>query len=189
MTAHRHADPPADRPLARFAAELERAERLDPLASLYDRISRTAVPSPGRVRDELRGRSVGHPVHSVLTDLPIGLWASAVALDLTRPRGHADAARRLVGLGLLAAPPTALTGLADYRALGVPARRVAALHATCNGVGTLLALASWRARRRGRTGLGGLLSLAGLGAVGAGGYLGGHVAQAMREPRHVPGAG
>ncbi|MFD6134132.1 DUF2231 domain-containing protein [Isoptericola sp. NPDC060257] len=188
MPAHQPADPPTDRPLPRLAAELERAERLDPLAGLYDRISRTAVPSPGRVRDELRGRSVGHPVHSVLTDLPIGLWASAVALDLTRPSGHADAARRLVGLGLLAAPPTALTGLADYRALSVSARRVAAVHATCNGVGTLLALASWRARRRGRTGLGTLLSLAGMGAVGAGGYLGGHVAQAMREPRHVPGA-
>lgn len=188
MPAHQHADPSTDRPLPRLAGEIERAERLDPLAGVYDRISGAVVPSPGRVRDELRGRSVGHPVHSVLTDLPIGLWASAVALDLTRPLGHADAARRLVGLGLLAAPPTALTGLADFRALSVPARRVAVVHATCNGVGTLLALASWRARRRGRTGLGTLLSLVGMGAVGAGGYLGGHLAQAMREPRNVPGA-
>lgn len=188
MPAHEPADPRTGRPLPRLAAELERAERLDPLAGFYDRVSRAVVPSPGRVRDELRGRSVGHPVHSVLTDLPIGLWASAVALDLTRPEGHADAARRLVGLGLLAAPPTALTGLADFRALSVPARRVAVVHATCNGLGTLLALASWRARRHGRAGLGTLLSVAGMGAVGAGGYLGGHLAQAMREPRHVPGA-
>lgn len=188
MAADQPAVPPTDPPLPRLAAELERAERLDPLAGFYDRISRTVVPSPGRVRDELRGRSVGHPVHSVLTDLPIGLWTSAMALDVTRPPGHADAAQRLVGLGLLAAPPTALTGLADFRALSVRARRVAVVHATCNGVGTLLALASWRARRRGRTGLGTLLSLAGMGAVGAGGYLGGHLAQAMREPRHVPGS-
>ncbi|MEL7976380.1 DUF2231 domain-containing protein [Isoptericola sp. F-RaC21] len=189
MPAHEPARPSTDRPLPRLAAGLEREPRLDPLAGLYDRISSAVVPSPGGVRDELRGRSVGHPVHSVLTDLPIGLWTGAATLDLTRPQGHAAAARRLVALGLLAAPPTALTGLADYRALSAPARRVAALHATCNGVGTLLALASWRARRRGRDGLGTLLTLAGLGAVGAGGYLGGHVAHAMREPRHVPGAG
>ncbi|MFE6971428.1 DUF2231 domain-containing protein [Isoptericola sp. NPDC057653] len=187
MPAH-HSTPSADRPLPRLAEALERSPGLDPLAGLYERISRTVVPGPSRVRDELRGRSVGHPVHAVLTDLPIGLWTSAVALDLTRPQGHADAARRLVGLGLLAAPPTALTGLADYRALSAPARRVAAVHASCTGAGTLLAFASWRARRAGRTGLGTLLSLAGMGAVGAGGFLGGHVAQAMREPRHVPGA-
>ncbi|MFC8597420.1 DUF2231 domain-containing protein [Isoptericola sp. NPDC057191] len=176
-----------DLPLPHVAARLEQEERLDRLAGLYERISSTVVPSSGPVRDELRGRSVGHPVHSVLTDLPIGLWASAVALDLTRPDGHADSARRLVGLGLLAAPPTALTGLADFRALSPRGRRVAAVHATCNGVGTLLALASWRARRSGRHGLGTLLSLVGMGAVGAGGYLGGHLAQAMREPRQVPG--
>ncbi|SKC41634.1 DUF2231 domain-containing protein [Krasilnikoviella flava] len=187
MPAHQPAPPPTDRPLPRLAAALERATRLDPLAGLYDRISRTVVPSPGRVHDELRGRSVGHPVHSVLTDLPIGLWTSALALDVTRPDGHATAARRLVGLGLLAAPPTALTGLADYRALSEPARRVAAVHATCNGIGTVLALASWRARRSGHDGLGSVLTLAGMGVVGAAGYLGGHVAQAMREPRHVPG--
>jgi len=187
MPAHPTATPP-DRPLPRLAARLEHAARLDPLAGLYQRISRTVVPAPSRVRDELRGRSVGHPLHGVLTDLPIGLWAGAAALDLTRPPGHADAARRLVALGLLAAPPTALTGLADYGALSAPGRRVAALHATCNGIGTVLALASWRARRAGSDGLGTLLTLAGLGAVGAGGYLGGHVAQAMREPRHVPGA-
>jgi len=176
-------------PLSHLAARLERAASLDPLAGAYDRISRAVVPSAGRVRDELRGRSLGHPVHSVLTDLPVGLWTSALALDLTRPAGHAAAARRLVGLGLLAAPPTALTGLADFRALSVPARRVAAVHATCNGIGTVLALVSWRARHAGRDGLGALLGLAGMAAAGGGAYLGGHLAQAMREPRRVPAAG
>ncbi|MDP8927642.1 MAG: hypothetical protein M3O70_03450, partial [Actinomycetota bacterium] len=40
----------------------------------------------GRVRATpvwpvLRGRWLGHPLHPVLTDVPIGLWTSAVVLD------------------------------------------------------------------------------------------------------------
>src|SRR5690606_35161828 len=120
------------------AAGLEQLSRLDRAAELLGRVAGTVVPSSGRVHDELRGRSLGHPLHSILTDLPIGLWSAAVALDLTRPADHAASARRLVGLGLLAAPPTALTGLADFGALSAPARRVAAVHAAANGSGTLL---------------------------------------------------
>lgn len=181
---------PAERPLPRLAAALEREPRLDRLAGFFGRVAHLVVPREGPVRDELRGRSVGHPVHSVLTDLPIGPWAGALALDLTRPAGHDAAARRLVGLGLLAVPPTVLTGLTDFRALSGPSpRRVAAVHAVCNTAGTLLAAGSWQARRSGRHAAGALLTLAGMGAVGAGGYLGGHLAQAMREPPAPPTEG
>jgi uncharacterized membrane protein len=179
-----------DRPLPRIADAVEQAPGLDQAAALFDRVSRTVVPRAGALRDELRGRSLGHPVHSILTDLPIGLWTAALALDVTRPSGHAAASRRLVALGLLAVPPTVLTGLTDFRALtSKQPRRVASAHAAFNTAGTLLALASWQARRSGRSGLGTVLSVAGMGAVGAGGFLGGHLAQAMHEPRHVPGAG
>lgn len=187
MPAHQPAPSTDARPLPKLAEALERAAALDPLAGLYDRISGAVVPSARPVHDELRGRSLGHPAHSIMTDAPIGLWTSAMVLDLTRPDGHAAASRRLVGLGLLAASPTALAGLADYRALTKPARRVAALHATFNGIGTVLALASWSARRAGHDRLGAALTLVGMGAVGAGGFLGGHVAQAMHEPGDVPG--
>jgi hypothetical protein len=177
-----------DRPLPRLADALEHAPGVDKAVGLVDRVSRTVVPHAGILRDELRGRSLGHPVHSVLTDVPIGLWTGALALDVTRPPGHEAAARRLVALGLMSVPPTVLTGLTDFRALTSRApRRVAAVHAACNTAGTLLALASWQARRSGRDGLGALLTAAGMGAAGAGAYLGGHLAQGMHEPRHVPG--
>ncbi|GAA1733767.1 hypothetical protein GCM10009809_31410 [Isoptericola hypogeus] len=182
-------DGPLSAPLARGATRLETEPRLDPLAQGLGRLAEAVVPPPGRLHDELRGRSLGHPAHAVLTDLPLGLWIGAAALDVTRPEGHEAAARRLVGLGLLSAAPTVLAGLADFRALTAPARRVAAVHAAANATGNLLVGASWWARRSGRHRLGRLLTAAGLGAAGVGGYLGGHIAQTMREPVAVPDGG
>lgn len=174
-------------PLAARARRLEGHSGLDALARKVDSITAMVVPPPGRLHDELRGRSLGHPVHAVLTDLPLGLWTGTVLLDLTRPPGHRAAARRLLGVGVLAAVPTALTGLTDFTALGPRARRVAAVHAFVNGAGNALAAGSWLARRRGHDGVGAVLSAAAIAAASGGAFLGGHVAQAMHEPSTVPG--
>ncbi|WP_306574544.1 DUF2231 domain-containing protein [Isoptericola croceus] len=170
----------------RVAERLEHEPAVDRLVDVVRRVARSLTPASGRLHDELRGRSLGHPAHGVLTDLPIGLWVSAVALDVTRPPGHAAASRRLLGLGLLSAVPTVLTGLTDFGALSPSARRVAAVHAVTNGVGNALVASSWLARRSGRTRLGPALSAAGLAAAGAGALLGGHIAQAMKEPADGP---
>ena len=58
--------------------------------------------------------------------------------------------------------------------------RVGLVHLVVNSMGTVLQLASWRARRRGQHLRGAVLSGAALGAVGAGGYLGGHLVYAQR---------
>lgn len=164
------------------AERLEGTAALDRLAEALGRAARTVTPRSGRLHDELRGRSLGHPAHSVLTDVPIGLWAGAALLDLTRPPGHAAAARRLVALGVLGAVPTVLTGLTDFGALTPKARRVAAVHAVTNGVGNALMTSSWLARRRGHDRLGPALTAAGLAAVGVGGMLGAHIALSLKEP-------
>ena len=65
----------------------------------------------------------------LLTDLPLGCWASAFLLDLLGLGSHRDAARRLVGLGLLASPPTAAADLSDWSRLATPDRRVGLVHA------------------------------------------------------------
>ncbi|WP_407317889.1 DUF2231 domain-containing protein [Isoptericola halotolerans] len=168
------------------AERLERATSVDRLAEALAHSARTVTPASGRLHDELRGRSLGHPAHGVLTDLPIGLWVSAALLDATRLPGHAAAARRLVGLGVLGAVPTVVTGLSDVGALSPAARRVAAVHAATNGVGNALMASSWLARREGRSRLGATLTAVGLAAVGAGAMLGGHIAQALKEPADVP---
>src|ERR1700737_113313 len=68
---------------------------------------------PGRVKDLLSGTWLGHPLHPLLTDLPIGSFNSAMALDLLGGEDAAAGAQTLIGLGVLSALPTALTGLSD----------------------------------------------------------------------------
>ncbi len=178
-----------ERPRQALLAALERLEReesTDGPAGALLQVAQKLTPTAGPLHDELRGRSLGHPVHSALTDLPVGLWVSAAVLDLTRPPGHHEAARRLVALGLVSAVPTVITGLTDYRALTRPARRVAAVHAAANGLGNALMASSWAARRSGHHRAGVLLSTVGLAAAGAGALLGGHIALGMKEPAELP---
>src|SRR5690606_8609173 len=135
--------------------------------------ARTLVDGPLRAW-LLLGRPMGHALHPLLTDVPIGAWMSATVLDLSGP-GARSAARRLVGLGILAAVPTALTGLAAWSRTSRRDARVGVLHAAGNSVGLVLATASWLARRRDHHALGAVLGLGVLGAVGASGFLGAHL--------------
>lgn len=171
-------------PAARATQQLESSAGLDPLVGVLGRLAKALVPG-GRLRQELRGRSLGHALHPIMTDLPIGAWVSASVLDLTGPRKHADAARKLVGTGVLLVAPTALSGLADWSGLkDEKSSRLGAVHATLNGVAGSLYATSWFLRRRGRTGLGVVTALAGGGVVAVSGYLGGHLTLARQEPGH-----
>jgi uncharacterized membrane protein len=160
--------------LRTLVSRLEDDERLDNKAALID--TAAAVVASGSRQRILRGDWMGHALHPLLTDLPIGCWASAAVLDLFGGRSSRLAAQRLVGVGLLAVPPTIASGLAEYRQLDhFRTRRVAAVHAGSNAAAALLYFASWRARRQGRHISGVCLStLAGLCAAGSG-YLGGHL--------------
>lgn len=127
--------------------------------------------------------AMGHPVHPALTDLPIGFWTSAVALDVLGGRGSRVAARRLVALGVLSSIPTALSGLHDAGDRTKPLdRRIVALHAALNGTATLAFALSWRARRREHWLRGVALGLVGAGLASAGGALGGDLVFSAAEP-------
>jgi nitrite reductase/ring-hydroxylating ferredoxin subunit/uncharacterized membrane protein len=133
------------------------------------------------VKDALSGTPLGHALHPLLTDLPIGTWTSSLLLDLLGGPAARPASERLIALGLLAATPTAATGLNDW-ADTTPAsdgvRRIGAVHAVANVAALGLYAASWAARRRGRHGRGVAFGLAGLGALTVGGHLGGHLSYA-----------
>lgn len=128
----------------------------------------------GGARDALHGRWVGHPVHPLMVQLPIGSWMSATVLDLLP--GQRRGADVLVGLGLVTAAPAALAGWVDWADLRKPQMRVGLVHATTNVAAVGLYAASLSARLRGRRARGRLLGLAGLTAVSVGGALGGHLA-------------
>lgn len=158
-----------------LAGRLEQAKALDPVADGLTAVVHKVLPR-GAVKDALHGTWLGHNLHPMLIAGPIGLWTSAILLDWTG--GDRDAARRLVGAGVLAVAPTAASGLADWSELGSAKRpkRVGLVHALANTGTAALFGASWLARRGGDEARGRTLALLGAGGLAVGGYLGGHLA-------------
>jgi uncharacterized membrane protein len=159
--------------VVRLMHRVESTPVLDRIGGLLGPLSAPLGAEP--VRSALLGAGTGHALHPVLTDLPIGLWTSTTLLDLCGGRRSRPAAEVLVGAGVLAALPAALTGLAEWRETRRPESRVGALHASLNVVALSLYAASLGWRRGGQHRRGALAALAGLGLVSVSGYLGGHL--------------
>lgn len=165
----------AANPLEGAVRAIEEASELDTavvgVAPFADRLS------SGALGDVLGGAWLGHAMHPMLTDVPIGCWTSASLLDLLGGRRSRPAAQLLTGLGVLAVVPTVLTGWSDFGRLDDPRdRRVAVVHAGSNGLAALLQVRSWWARRRGRHVRGAALGLLANSVATGAGYLGGHLA-------------
>ena len=79
------------------------------------------------VKDFLNGTWLGHPVHSALTDLPIGVVTIGIVLDLIGQPVGGDVALLVGVLTILAA---AVAGLADYSDTDGTPRLRATVHAT-----------------------------------------------------------
>lgn len=161
--------------LQRLVTRLERSEALDPVAKPLTTAVGRAV-RPRLVRNLLSGTKLGHPLHPMLTDLPIGAWGTSALLDTLGGRDGEPAADLLVGAGILSAVPTAAAGLNDWSDTSGPDARIGLVHAGANVAALSLYVASLIARRSGHRGRGKALGLAGLGVLMAGGYLGGHLA-------------
>lgn len=81
------------------------------------------------VRDLLIGRWLGHPLHAVLTDAPIGILFLVIVFDVLGA-GFEEAAAWTLGIGILAMLGAALAGFADYADTDGKARERATLHST-----------------------------------------------------------
>ena len=166
-------------PAVDWTRRLEEASALDPVVNAVRPLAQALVADPTR-RDLLRGAWLGHALHPLMTDLPIGFWTSAITLDLVGGPDARSAARKLVGLGVLTAVPTAVTGWAEWSSTGQREQRVGVVHAVSNVVALTGFVGSWRARRQGRHAQGAALALASSAALGLGGYLGGHLVSACK---------
>lgn len=150
-------------------------EALDAPAKTIGKAVRSII-KPGPTKNALSGSWLGHALHPLLTDVTIGSYTSAVALDWLGGRESAAAARRLIGLGLLSAVPTVVSGYSDWADTEVAdnsVRRIGIVHAAANATAASLFAASWAARRGG--GSGRLLALTGGGVLAGAAYLGGHL--------------
>jgi nitrite reductase/ring-hydroxylating ferredoxin subunit/uncharacterized membrane protein len=164
--------------LDRIAEKIEKAEWLDPVASGLAGLINRLIPS-GPVKDTASGTPIGHPLHPLLVTVPIGSWVGATYLDFAGGRNSRRAAQRLVGLGVVAAVPTAVAGASDWADTVGGERRVGLVHAAMNYTALGLYAASWLARRRDRQTRGVALALAGSTAMSVGGWLGGHLSYAL----------
>ncbi|HEV2813518.1 MAG TPA: Rieske (2Fe-2S) protein [Solirubrobacteraceae bacterium] len=171
--------PPVAPPKLHAAAErLGRVEAIDAPAKKAGKAVRDAIPH-GPVKDAVSGTWLGHALHPLLTDAVIGPWTSALILDAVGGAHSEKAADLLIGVGIAASLPTALSGANDWADTEVAdgaIRRVGAVHGVLNTTALGLFTASLAARRGGRRGRGKLLAAAGGAALAVSGHLGGHLA-------------
>ena len=136
----------------------------------------TALFGPIRpLKDFLNGTWLGHPLHAVLTDAPIGIFTAVILLDVLNQRIAADVT---LVLGVLAMAAAAVAGLADYTDTDEVPRTRATLHATLMVVALLVYVASLAVRASGPAdrAVPIVLSIVGFVIVSAGAYVGGEVA-------------
>jgi nitrite reductase/ring-hydroxylating ferredoxin subunit/branched-subunit amino acid transport protein len=91
------------------------------------------------IRSFLNGTWLGHPLHAVLTDVPIGALTAVIVLDVLGQQAGADIA---LVLGILAMLASAVIGYADYSVTDGKARVRATVHSTLMIVSLVLYLAS-----------------------------------------------
>jgi uncharacterized membrane protein len=164
-----------------LVARLESIEALDAAGRPIGRAVRALIPD-GAPKDVLSGAWLGHALHPMMSDIPVGAWTSSLILDWTGGEDSRSAADRLILTGVLAAGATAATGWSDWadaEQASPAVRRSGLVHAAANGTASALMMSSYLARKRGARGRGRLLSLAGSAALGAGGWLGGHLSYTL----------
>ncbi|CAN5274925.1 hypothetical protein BH20ACT5_BH20ACT5_17040 [soil metagenome] len=155
--------------------QIERLERAEPL----DRLAGVAKPVVGRflgnrkLRDALHGVWLGHPLHPVLVQVPVGAWTSAAILDAV-PGGRRPATL-LIAAGVAAALPAAAAGITDWSEQDTPQQRVGVTHALGSVAALGLYAGSLVARGTGRAGLGRALAYTGYGLAAASATVGGHL--------------
>ena len=131
--------------------------------------------APRGPRDFLYGTWLGHSLHAAVIAVPVGAWSASMVFDLM---GEERAADLTLGLGLVGAAGSAVTGAAQWQDTTneEAPRRLGALHALLNVAATGLMAGSWLMRQQGRRRSGVTLSTLGLGVNLASAWLGGELA-------------
>jgi nitrite reductase/ring-hydroxylating ferredoxin subunit/uncharacterized membrane protein len=137
---------------------------------------------PRRFRSLLNGTWFGHPLHPVITDVPITAWMITAVFDILWLISHttwaAYGAFVAVIVGMLGALGAIATGLTDWSDTYGSERSIGFNHALFNASATLLYLASFILRLIAGPGDGvaaAMLGFVGLACVLYAGYLGGEM--------------
>ncbi len=132
-----------------------------------------------KIKNFLHGTWLGHPLHPVIKDVPIGAWTMTAILDvaeLTGSRKYKNGADAAVAIGIVGALGAAVTGLTDWTGTTTKKRKIGLMHGMLNIGATALYATSYVLRKNKKTrGTAIALSMAGYGVVSLAAYLGGHL--------------
>lgn len=171
----------AENPILRV---IEDSRTLDRIADPVRRPIQELLHRSPALRAFLKGTWLGHPLHSILTDIPVGAWTAGLLLDGLELGGNTklrDASDLVTGLGFAGALGAAITGAADWSSTHGNPKRAGFVHALANVTVTGLYTASLvlrarkgkKAKGQRRVALG--LSMAGYGVLMFSSWLGGEL--------------
>jgi nitrite reductase/ring-hydroxylating ferredoxin subunit/uncharacterized membrane protein len=149
----------------------------DPLQSWINGVYSSAGANGKRAKNFLNGTWLGHPLHPVITDVPIGAWVCTAVLDTAANFSDSDDLRTAADVtlttGLAAAIGAALSGWTDWSDTYGQERKVGLLHGVIMGSSLFTYAVALVVRLTGARRAGMLLANTGLALASAGAYLGG----------------
>ena len=136
--------------------------------------------TPGRyLQDFMNGSWLGHTVHSVIVDVPMGAFTALLVLDLVAlflgVDGLETASTIILGLGWLAGFGAILTGLTDQKDSLDDDRPVITLHGLIQIVAIGFFGFSFFTRLGGNHDLGRWVAIVGYLIISVGAFIGGHI--------------
>jgi len=163
---------------------IDRQRWLEPVADFLQKVVGgfyKLLGAPGHgLKTFIHGTWLGHPLHPVITDIPLGAWTLAVIFDIiylfNRTTTWTTAADLSIIIGVVAALGAAVTGYTDWNETIDRERRVGVAHGLINMLVLIIYVASLIVRGAGgNRGLGIVLALVGYALVISAAYLGGEM--------------
>src|SRR5687767_4474255 len=154
----------------------------EPLSKALRAAYEAAGPGGQQAKNVLHGVWLGHPLHPVFTDVPLGAWTTALALDVAAngDPGMRRAATFAMGVGLAGATGAAVTGLTDWSETDGRSRRAGLIHGLLNLTATTLFATAFALRRKDSHGGGRVCAWTGYAIALGAAYLGGDLVYGRR---------
>jgi nitrite reductase/ring-hydroxylating ferredoxin subunit/uncharacterized membrane protein len=150
----------------------------DAVRGAYD----AAGPLGRQAKNFLHGVWLKHPLHPVVTDIPIGAWTTGLVLDAVAkddPKLQ-EAADIAIAVGLAGAAAAAVSGLTDWSETSGRARRTGLVHGLLNIAATTLYAAAYALRKNGSRRSGQTCAIAGYSIAAGAAWFGGDLVYDQR---------